>query len=154
MIRLENPGAASSRGRRGGGIRPGAALPGVASSSSFSLPLSAVGTAGGSASRLCSPRPGRRRGGSHDARARGLLGCLPRPSPARAGSAPSAPAATGTPGRPRAELLATRRGRSPRSCPESRSPGAQLGRCRSGARCRGPRAAAAPRRAPGRPHLA
>lgn len=40
----------------------------------------------------------------------GLPGCFPRPSLVRTGTAPSAPAATGTPGRPRAEFLATRWG--------------------------------------------
>lgn len=84
----------------------------------------------------------------------GLPGCFPRPSLVRTGTAPSAPAATGTPGAPGRSSWPPGGGRSPRSCPESRSPGARLGRCRSGARCRGPRAAAASRRAPGRPHLA
>lgn len=77
MVRLGNPGVASSLGWRGSRIRPGTALPSVASASSSStslVPLSEAATARGSTSRLCSPRPRRRRGGSHGARARGSRG--------------------------------------------------------------------------------
>lgn len=146
----------SGGGWRGDRIRPGTVLPRVASSSSstFLVPLSEAATAGGSASRLCSPGPGRRRGGSHGARARGSRGVSLAPRLSRPDPPPRRQQQQGPRGAPGRSSWPPSGGRSPRSCPESRSPGAQLGRCRSGARCRGPRAAAAPRRAPGRPHLA
>lgn len=68
MIRLKNPGAASSQGADS--VR--ALLSRVSPPPLRSL--TPVATAGGSASRLCSPRPGRRYGGSHGARARGSRG--------------------------------------------------------------------------------
>lgn len=156
MIRLGNPGVASSRGWRSGQICPGTALPSVAfsSSSTFLVPLYEAATAGGSASTLYSSGPGRRRGGSHGARARGSRGVSLAPRWSGPEPPPRRPQQQGPRGAPGRSSWPPGGGRSPRSCPESRSPGARLGRCRSGARCRGPRAAAASRRAPGRPHLA
>lgn len=157
MVRLGNPGVASSQGWRGSRIRPGTDLPSVASASSSStslVPLSEAATARGSTSRLCSPRSRRRRGGSHGARARGSRGVSLAPRRSGPDPPPRRPQQQGPRGAPGRSSWPPGRDRSPRSCLESRSPGARLGRCGSGARCRGPRAAAAPRRAPGCPHLA
>lgn len=169
MIKLEKPREPGTRNLLGA-ERKSSPSPRCPPMSRLLFSTFRGGESRGSASGQRSPGPARRRGGSHGARARGARGvssalragpalralphsrfaclCPPGAGGLRGGgSAPSAPASSRSCGNPAPGRSSGRRaGPSARSCPNSRSRSAlPPANCCSGARCRVPSGAAAPR---------